>query len=97
MKMNLGTLEKVSSILFDALRSRGLQEIEVEDVFYRVGPWSERHSMGGERVELEVGSLFDDYSDIQRVASGQQEPLAYHLFALACLLYEIGGRLSEEV
>lgn len=26
MKMNLDTLEKVSSILFDALRSRGLQE-----------------------------------------------------------------------
>ncbi|EMI48218.1 MULTISPECIES: hypothetical protein [Stenotrophomonas] len=97
MKMNLDTLEKVSSILFDALRSRGLQEIEVEDVFYRVVPWSERHSMGGERVELEVGSLFDDYSDIQRVASGQQEPLAYHLSALACLPYEIGGRMSEEV
>lgn len=35
MKMNLGTLEKVSSILFDELRSSGLQEIEVEDVFYR--------------------------------------------------------------
>ena len=97
MKMSLNTLEKVSSILFDALRSRGLQEIEVEDVYYRVVPWSERHSMGGERVELEVGSLFDDYSDIQRVASGQQEPLTYHLSALACLLYEIGGRMSEEV
>lgn len=97
MKMNLDTLEKVSSILFDELRSRGLQEIEVEDVFYRVVPWLERHSMGGERVELEVGSLFDDYSDIQRVALGQQEPLAYHLSALASLLYEIGGRLSEEV
>jgi len=52
MKMNLDTLEKVSSILFDALRSRGLQEIEVEDVFYRVVPWSVRHSMGGLRVEL---------------------------------------------
>ncbi|HIE4004417.1 TPA: hypothetical protein ACXNIM_000626 [Stenotrophomonas maltophilia] len=95
--MNLDTLEKVSSILFDELCSKGLQEIEVEGVFYRVVPWSERHSMGGERVELEVGSLFDDYSDIQRVALGQQEPLAYHLSALACLLYEIGGRLSEEV
>ncbi|MCV0218564.1 MULTISPECIES: hypothetical protein [Stenotrophomonas] len=95
--MSLDTLEKVSSILFDALRSRGLQEIEVEDVFYRVVPWSERRSMGGERVELEVGGLFDDYSDIQRVASGQQEPLAYHLSALACLLYEIGGGMSEEV
>ncbi|MGG2102742.1 hypothetical protein [Stenotrophomonas sp. NRRL B-14846] len=57
----------------------------------------ERHSMGGERVELEDGSLFDDYSDIQRVALGQQEPLAYHLSALACLLYEIGAGLSEEV
>lgn len=53
--------------------------------------------MGGERVELEDGSLFDDYSDIQRVALGQQEPLAYHLSALACLLYEIGAGLSEEV
>lgn len=55
--MNLDTLEKVSSILFDELRSRGLQEIEVEDVFYRVVPWLERHSIGGERVELEVGSI----------------------------------------
>lgn len=53
--------------------------------------------MTKEPGSLDVGSIYDDYADLVRIASGEQTVLAAHLVPLASVLDAVGTLLAPRL
>lgn len=94
MDIELANLRKSATAVFDHLERLGVQTVNVDGpMYWNIQP-TDRYSMTHSPVDLDVGSLYDDYSDLVRVASGEQQALAAHLKPLAAILEAMGALLS---
>ncbi|MGL5803832.1 MAG: hypothetical protein ACRC2R_27535 [Xenococcaceae cyanobacterium] len=90
MIVDLNVLEKASHIIFEYWQKEGIQKIEVEEDFYWNISTKERYDPYKEPQDLDLGQLSDDWSEIEKIASGKTEPIIYALVWLASI-YKILG------
>lgn len=97
MKISVSKIRDVADLAFLHLEERGIAEVDVPNILYWVISGEERFSVGDAPVEVSIGSLSDDYSDLARVLSGEQEILAMHMEQLGVLLSALGTILGSEL
>lgn len=97
MKINISELQKISEIIFDHLVKREVKDVTIDENFYWKISADERYNMHVSPIELNVGSLNDDLSDLMRVLHGDQSVLAGHLQPLASVLEVLGFVLAERL
>ena len=92
MRADLNTIEKAMLTVFQHLRDRGIDSLELEKDFYWNIAAEQRFDPYREPDDFSLGQLSDDWTEIEKIAAGQQEPLGYCLVWMAALIRYIGER-----
>lgn len=93
MEIKLSDLSQICTRLFFHLEEMGIQTIDVNEDFYWNIPKSELYNPYQNPSELDLGQLSDDWNELQKILSAQQEPYAYGLVYLAPILRLIGEKV----
>ena len=91
LTINLSEIEQALSTLFEALRRREGDTIELGpvDYYWAIGP-EELYAPYQEPTHLTLGQLSDDLEEISRVAQGEAPPVGLDLVKLSAILAAIG-------
>jgi hypothetical protein len=86
MKLRLTELRQAAEIILSQLAMEGLDEIELTKDYYWSIPKEQRYDPYAKPSELTLGQLSDDWKEIHRLVTGEQEAAPYHLEWLSSLL-----------
>ncbi len=86
MKIQLTQLRKAAELILNQLAVDGIEEIELTKDFYWTIPIEQRYDPYKQPSQLTLGQLSDDWMEITRLVSGEQEAAAYQLEWLSSLL-----------
>lgn len=95
MNIKLNELRQVTEMIFEHLSARGVAEVSINQNMYWKISCDERYNVNVTPAEINVGSLEDDKSDLDRILRGDQDVLAMHLQPLAALLDALGMVLGD--
>ena len=87
----------VDKILDHAVEARGNSRVVIERNFYWCFSVPDVYAIENDPPSPDVGSLFDDWSFVQAIATENQEPLANNLVAISQILRYIGHLLGDEL
>lgn len=90
MKVDTATLRKLSEKLLSHLEQRGYGAVELPADYYWHIPKEQRYDMNRQPSDLSIGQLSDDWHELQKILSGESEPLGYALVWLASILRAAG-------
>jgi hypothetical protein len=94
MKIPLKDLRQVMDRLMTHLEREG-PVIELPHEFYWNIPSAVRYDSYNEPKTFTVGQLSDDWAELQRIGSGQVDPLGYGLVWLGSLLMAVGETVVD--
>lgn len=90
MKVDTHSLRTLCETLLNHLEQSGGREIELSNDYYWHIPAEQRHDMNRQPTELSIGQLSDDWQELQRILTGESEPIGYALVWLASILCDLG-------
>lgn len=90
MRVDIETLEKAMSIIFDHLKAQGISSLNLDGDFYWNIAKEQRYGPSEEPTDIDLGQLSDDWNEIQKIASGEKESIGYALVWIAALYQHIG-------
>ncbi len=90
MRIELETLERATTRLFEYLRETGRTSLEIGEDYYWHIPTDTRYDPFRKPEELTIGQLSDDWREISRIAQDEAEPVGFALCWLAALLERYG-------
>ncbi len=94
MNIDVETLEKAFQIILAYLEKVEVTSIEVDkDFYWDISP-EQRYAPYQDPKDLSLGQLSSDWEHIQKIASGNEEPIAYSLVWLASLMKYLGENKS---
>jgi len=92
MKVSTEAMQRAALMLLRHLDESGQKEFEIAEDFYWDVPADKRYDPYSEPTQLTVGQLSDDWTEIERITSGEREPLAYALVWLSSVLRRVGEK-----
>jgi hypothetical protein len=94
-KIEIEELRKAVNLLLDHLRDGGIRQVELgKDCYWELD--AERlYDVTNDPTDFSIGSLFDDLESVQKLASGQREPVVLLLLKVAPLLRYLGDTVTE--
>jgi hypothetical protein len=95
MRIEVSELRAISAQLFSHLEKRenGWMEIPV-DYYWDISK-DERYKPYEEPKHFDLGQLFDDWAELQKISRGENEPIAYALVWLSSVLRAVGEEVTE--
>lgn len=90
MQISVAELREVCEVLLRHLESSGVNTIDIEKDYYWNVPVDQRYTPYEEPSSLDLGQLTDNWSELQRLRSGESEPIAYGLVWLSAILRVVG-------
>lgn len=92
MKIDISTLKKASEKFFDHLEDRNIESVDLNDDFYWSIDSDEKYNPYKKPEDITLGQLYDDWEEIQKIASGTSDPNIYSIVWYASLLKYIGEK-----
>jgi hypothetical protein len=90
MQVRVAELRELCDSLLGHLEANGVEQIEIgADLYWNV-PADQRYAPYQEPHTLDIGSLAEDWRELQCVRAGESDPLAYHLVWLSSILRAVG-------
>ena len=91
--VSIAQLSLVTERLFEHLTAQGIQVIQLDVDYYWNINHDEVYNLNQTPTNINVGQLSDDWHELRRILSNEQEPLAYQLVWLSAILRAIGEKL----
>jgi hypothetical protein len=95
MSIKLTELRAVSDKLFAHLENRGYTSIDLPVDYYWDIAKQQRFDSYQEPNQFNLGQLSDDWTELQKIQSGDASTVAYALVWLASVLRAIGEEVVE--
>jgi hypothetical protein len=95
MNVKIDTLEKASITMFKYLKEIGIEYLDLEKDYYWNTENEQRYNPYEKPTDLNFGQLIDDMSEVEKIASGEMEPIGYSFIRLAALLRYLGEQELE--
>lgn len=92
MQIDIKTLEKATLDIFNHLRDLEITSFELENDYYWHIVSEERYNPYDKPKDFTLGQLSDDWDEIEKIATGKQEPIGFALVWLAALYLYVGER-----
>jgi hypothetical protein len=93
MKIDISTLEQASQAIFQYLKDQKVESIEVNEDFYWNISKEERYNPYADPKDLDLGQLSDDWAEVAKIASGDNEPVGYALVWLSSIYKILGEKI----
>jgi hypothetical protein len=90
MLVDVKTLEKAMLAIFDHLKKQGISSVNFDSDFYWDIEKEQRYEPYQDPSGMNLGQLSDDWTEIQKIASGEKEPIGYALVWIASLYRYVG-------
>ncbi|HYH81564.1 MAG TPA: hypothetical protein VEX86_17295 [Longimicrobium sp.] len=95
MQIRIAELREVSEVLFRHLEQNGVDQVDLAQDYYWNVPAGERYDPYQQPAGLDLGQLTDDWRELQRLRSGEREPVAYGLVWLSAILRAVGEQVPR--
>jgi hypothetical protein len=95
MNITLAELRAVSDKLFTHLENRGYTSVDLTVDYYWDFAKQQRYDPYQEPTEFSLGQLSDDWTELQKIQSGEASTIAYALVWLASVLRAVGEEVVE--
>ena len=95
MEVHIGELKEIIDTVFETLRSRGVDRVDIPHDFYWSIPGLRRYSPYEEPRELTMGQLSDDMHELRRIHADDAPVTCYALVWAAAVLRAIGETTVE--
>lgn len=92
-RISVEELQRATGALLAALRANGHNEIELDADFYWDLSPETRSDFSITIPGATVGQVSDDWKEVQSIADGTKEPIAYGLVWLASVLRAVGEKV----
>lgn len=93
MEVKLSLLKAVTEKILTRLEESGCSSVTISEDFYWAIPKEGRYDPYSQPKELTLGQLTDDLSELERIATGESEPISYGLVWLSSILRVIGEKI----
>ena len=93
MQVKIRDLRQVIDELFSHLEDVGHTWVEITDDYYWNIPQDYRYDVTREPSEFDIGQLSDDWSELQKILTGANEPISYALVWASSILQHIGEKI----
>lgn len=93
MDVNVASLRIVADKLFEHLQQSGNNVVSIPHDYYWSIPKDTLYDPYSEPINLTLGQLSDDLAELNRIQSGNSEPLAYALVWLAAVIRAVGEEI----
>ena len=94
-KIEIEELRTAVNLLLDHLRDGGIRQVELGKDYYWELDSERLYEVTDDPADFSIGSLFDDWESVQKLASGQHEPVVLLLLKVAPLLRYLGDTVRE--
>src|ERR1041384_7369671 len=97
MQISIPVLRAVSEIIFSHIEAMEIGSVTIPADYYWEIPKDQRYDPYKEPdpKEFEIGQLSDDWSELQKIAEGKGEPIAYALVWMSSLLKAVGEEVVK--
>ena len=95
MKINVAQLRTVSELLLRRLEDRGHSVVDISADYYWNIPKEQRYDREQEPKDLDMGQLSEDLCWLEKIATGEREPVGFALVWLAEILKYIGEQIPD--
>lgn len=95
MRVTTSELRKALEVLLGHLESTSQSEFEVQEDFYWAVPAKACYDAYEQPTELTIGQLSDDWSHLQAIGEGKEEPLGYALVWASSVIRAIGEKARK--
>ena len=95
MEVSVAELRVVADKLFAHLLQLGHDTVSITHDYYWAVPKDTRHDPYVQPVELTLGQLSDEISELKRISDGTAEPISFGLVWLSSIIREIGEETVE--
>lgn len=92
MKVSATELRRAVDLLLEHIEESGSPVVEIDEDFYWDVPADRRYAPYQKPVELTMGQLSDDWSEIQKIVDGSRQPVGYALVWLSSILRRVGEK-----
>lgn len=92
MKIEIDVLEEATKAVFKHLKEQKITDLKFDEDFYWNITQEDRYNPYDEPKELTLGQLSDDWLEIKKIASGENETIGFALVWLASLYKIIGEK-----
>jgi hypothetical protein len=92
--ITVGSLRRISALLFDEMEALGHSRIEIRSDLYWEVDRAQRHNLDAEPENLTVGQLSRDWSNLEEMLKDEGCRTTCGLVWLASILREIGETLA---
>jgi hypothetical protein len=93
MEIIFDDLQEILNVLLQNIREKGIESIILDVDYYWNIPQNQVYDPYHKPVELDLGQLSDDWSELKKLLQSQKEPLGYHLVWLAAILRAVGEKI----
>jgi hypothetical protein len=92
MKIKIDELETITKKLFQHLRNQKILEFDIEEDFYWNIDKNERYNPYKKPLNLDLGQLEDDWSELVNIINSNSETISYAFVWLSNILRIIGEK-----
>ena len=90
MQISIEKLKALADLLLSHVEESGSKTIEIGDDYYWDVPESARYNPSDKPIDLTIGQLSDDVSELRRMLAGDTPVLGYGLVWLSAVLRRVG-------
>ncbi|NOI65478.1 hypothetical protein [Vibrio sp. 99-8-1] len=90
MVVDIETLQNAMLQVFEHLKHQGINSLDIDSDFYWNIEKKQRYDPYQMPNDIDLGQLSDSWDEIQKIASGEREPIGYALIWIASLYQYIG-------
>ncbi|MBE9064063.1 hypothetical protein [cf. Phormidesmis sp. LEGE 11477] len=95
MNVELKEIENALQSIFSHLYSSGMNSVEIGKDFYWHIPKADRYEPYEQPSNFTMGQLSSDLENLNKISSGDEQPLAYSLIWVASILRYLGEEVVE--
>jgi hypothetical protein len=93
--IDIYVLKQVIDDVFNYIKENKIREVSIKKNLYWDMSANERFDISKNVSSICVGSLLDDYHNIERIYSGEQPPIEYHLAVIGVLCDYLSYELTR--
>ncbi len=95
MRITVAQLRAVSELLLKRLDERGHSSVDLTADYYWNIPKEQKYDREQVPKDLDIGQLSEDWSSLEKIASGEREPVIYGLVWLGEILRYVGEEIGD--
>ena len=92
MEIKISTLKNILARLFAELEKQGLDSITISSDYYWHIPEDQIYDPYHEPDHLDTGQLTDDWSDLEKISNGEDDPVITDFLDLSAIFRAIGDQ-----